>query len=88
MAPMTAQDFAVVHVASSVPEAQILAGLLVSEGVPARVPGTELSDEFGMAMRLGAGEVIVPTKHLEKAQEIVRAWRERGEEESNSSGDS
>lgn len=75
---MSANDFAVVHTAASQMEAQILAGLLQSEGVPARVPGTELNDEFGQAMRMGAAEVIVPVAHLEAAQDIVAAWKERG----------
>lgn len=75
---MSSSDFAVVHTAASQMEAQILMGLLVSEGVPARVPGSELNDEFGQAMKMGPADVIVPLQHIETARDIVAAWKERG----------
>lgn len=75
---MSTSDFAVVHTAASQMEAQILMGLLVTEGVPARVPGSELNDEFGQAMKMGPADVIVPLQHLEAARDIVAAWKERG----------
>ena len=75
---MSSSDFAVVHTAASQMEAQILMGLLVSEGVPARVPGSEPNDEFGQAMKMGPADVIVPLQHIETARDIVAAWKERG----------
>jgi hypothetical protein len=73
---MSEPDFVVVHTASGFQEARLLAGFLESEGVPARVPGSELSDEFGMAQKLsGAADVVVLGRDLEKAKEIVAAWK-------------
>lgn len=72
---MSDTDFVVVHTAQSFPEAKILAGLLESEGVTAKVPGSELTDEFGMAMKMaGSANVIVLERDLEKAKDIVAAW--------------
>ncbi len=74
---MTDPDFVVVYTASGHTEAKILAGFLESEGITARVPGSELSDEFGMAQKLvGAADVIVLGRDLERAQDIVAAWKE------------
>lgn len=76
---MTSPDFVVVHTAPSHHEALLLAGLLVSEGIPARVPGSELNDEFGIAARVvGAADVVVPAAHAEAAADIVAAWKDRG----------
>ncbi|HRV82088.1 MAG TPA: hypothetical protein P5218_11655, partial [Planctomycetota bacterium] len=65
-----------VFVAPSFADAQILCGLLISEGLDARVSGAELSDEFGMARKLGPVEVGVPSAQAEEAQDIVAAWQE------------
>ncbi len=74
---MTDPDFVVVYTASGHTEAKILAGFLESEGITARVPGSELSDEFGMAQKLvGAADVIVLGRDLARAQDIVAAWKE------------
>lgn len=79
---MADTDFVIVHTASGYQEARILAGFLESEGVTARVPGAELSDEFGMAMKIsGAADVAVLTRDLEKAKDIVAAWVDRGDGE-------
>ncbi len=74
---MTDPDFVVVHTASGHTQAKILAGFLQSEGIPARVPGSELTDEFGMAQKLtGAADVIVPGRDHERATGLVAAWKE------------
>ncbi len=75
---MTPSNFVVVHTASSFHSAQILAGLLESEGIPAKVPGAGLTDEFGMSQKLaGTADVVVTRDHLERAADIVAAWKER-----------
>ena len=75
---MTHSNFVVVHTASGFHAAQVLAGLLESEGIPAQVPGAELMDEFGMAQKLsGTAEVVVAREHLERAADIVAAWTDR-----------
>lgn len=78
---MSATDWITVYVAPSEAEAQILAGLLISEGLEARVAGDQLTDEFGMAMRMGPVEVGVPEAQKEQALDIVAAWRAREEGE-------
>lgn len=75
---MSDPDFVVVHTASGHTEAKILAGFLESEGITARVPGSELADGFGMAQKLtGAADVIVLGRDLERARDIVAAWKEQ-----------
>lgn len=69
-------DIRVVHTAASYTEAQLLVGLLESEGVAARTGGSELMDEFSVAQRLiGPTEVIVQDGDLELAKDVVAAWR-------------
>ena len=73
---MTESDYVVVHTAQSHTEAQLVEGLLKSEGIAALVPGSELSDEFGMAQKMsGAAEVVVLRRDLEAAKDIVAAWK-------------
>ncbi|MCP5023848.1 MAG: hypothetical protein GY930_19045 [bacterium] len=77
---MTESDLVTVHVAPSYGAAQIMCGLLKSEGLHARVAGDLLSDEFGMAQKLGANEVGVPLSEKPLADDIIAAWKEsRGE---------
>ena len=72
---MSDPDYVVVHTAPGHHEALHLAGLLEAEGIPARVPGSELLDEFGTAQRMsGAADVVVPGRDVEKAKDIVAAW--------------
>ena len=72
--------FTTVFTGSSFQEAQIVAGLLESEGIPTRVPGSGLMDEFGMATKLaGFGEVGVMARDVEAAMDIIAAWKERGD---------
>ncbi|MEM8713062.1 MAG: hypothetical protein AAGG01_19105 [Planctomycetota bacterium] len=72
---MTSHSFVVVHTAQSFHGARILAGLLESEGITARVPGAELSDEFGMAQKMtGTADVAVLEPDVETARDIVAAW--------------
>lgn len=73
-------ELVIVHTATSFQTAQIVAGLLESEGVHATVPGAQLSDEFGMASKmLGAATVVVRRGDLERARDIVAAWEQRGD---------
>ncbi|MEM9800293.1 MAG: DUF2007 domain-containing protein [Planctomycetota bacterium] len=73
---MSDRDPVVVHTASDHFEARLLAGLLEAEGITARVPGSELTDEFGMAAKLsGAAEVVVLERDLARAKDIVEAWK-------------
>jgi hypothetical protein len=69
-------DLITVYVASNFAAAQLLCGLLLSEGLHARVAGEELSDEFGMSLKMGTTEVGVPLAEKERADDIVAAWQE------------
>lgn len=73
---MADSDLVTVHVASNYGAAQIMCGLLKSEGLHARVAGDLLSDEFGMALKLGANEVGVPLSEKPLADDIIAAWKE------------
>ncbi len=77
---MTQTDLVTVYVAPSYGAAQIMCGLLKSEGLHARVAGDMLSDEFGMAQKLGANEIGVPLSEKTLADEIIAAWKESREE--------
>ncbi|MDG1984613.1 MAG: DUF2007 domain-containing protein [Planctomycetota bacterium] len=67
----------VIYRADSFIEAQLIVGLLESEGVAARTGGSELMDEFGASQRLlGPTEVIIKNEDLELATELVAAWRD------------
>ena len=75
---MSESEFVIVHTGKNPTEAKLVAGLLETEGIKAMVNGTELSDEFSLAKKLaGLGEVVVHRSHLEKALDIVAAWKER-----------
>lgn len=74
-------ELVVVHVAPNFHAARILEGFLESEGIQAKVPGAELSDEFGSAMKMGACEVVVRRGDLERAKDVVAAWEGADEEE-------
>jgi hypothetical protein len=77
---MSDTSFTTVFTASSFEEAYIVAGFLESEGIKTRVPGAGYVDEFGMATKLaGFAEVAVLAGDLEAAQDIVAAWKERGD---------
>jgi hypothetical protein len=82
---MSSLDLRVVHTAASYIEAQLLVGLLESEGVAARAAGSELMDEFSAAQRLiGPTQVVVKQEDLELASEIVAAWRAYASEDPSS----
>jgi len=73
---MNESSHVVVHNANSHTEALLVAGLLESEGISAIVPGSELSDEFGVGQRMyGANQVVVLRRDLESAKDIVAAWQ-------------
>ena len=76
---MAQSDLVTVYVAHSYMSAQLVCGLLKSEGLHARVSGEMLSDEFGLAMRMGTNEVGVPLMEKELADDIVAAWVESQE---------
>ncbi|NLY39977.1 MAG: DUF2007 domain-containing protein [Firmicutes bacterium] len=63
-------------------EAQIILGLLESEGIPAR---KEDSDPFTGAMRVLGGQayeinILVPPSRLEQARALLRSASEKGED--------
>jgi putative signal transducing protein len=65
-------------------EAQIVRGLLVSEGIQAFIPGESLNDEFGMSARLAGTvgtTVLVPSTQLAKAQAIIAAYQSQEEDD-------
>lgn len=65
----------VVRVANTPAQAKIFAAMLQAEGIPARVEGDSLTDEFAASRRLlnlVGTRVLVPTKSLERAQEILQ----------------
>ncbi|MEM9382313.1 MAG: DUF2007 domain-containing protein [Planctomycetota bacterium] len=79
--------YVVVHTAPGFHLARILAGLLEAEGITARVPGSELTDEFGSAMRMaGTADVIVMERDVERARDIVAAWQEAPDEGATDGG--
>ena len=86
---MGTPDLRVVHTAASFIEAQLLVGLLESEGVAARAAGSELMDEFSAAQRLlGPTEVVVKAEDLPHATEVVAAWRARPTEDGSTGEES
>ncbi|MDF1838319.1 MAG: hypothetical protein P1V35_10650 [Planctomycetota bacterium] len=73
---MAQSDLVTVHVAPNYMAAQLLCGLLRSEGLHAHVAGDQLSDEFGMSLKLMSNEVGVPLSEKARAEDIVAAWVE------------
>jgi len=70
-----------VYRARSFVDAQLVRGLLASEGLHPVLPGEGLNDELGVTSRAvgtSATTVLVPREELENAREIVAAWRESG----------
>jgi hypothetical protein len=65
----------VVRVASTPSQAQIFVAMLQAEGIPARIEGDSLTDEFAASrrlMNLMGTKVMVPTSSLERAREILQ----------------
>lgn len=65
----------VVRVASTPSEAKIFVAMLRAEGIPARTDGDSLVDEFAASQRLMnliGTKVIVPTRSLARAREILQ----------------
>lgn len=86
---MRSRDLQVVHTASSFTEAQLLVGLLESEGIAARAGGSELMDEFSAARRLlGPTEVMVQAADAALAADVVAAWLAHRVEDPPSDGPS
>ncbi len=86
-------ETAVVKKARNVLEAELLAGILESEGIPAFVDGRFLQDEFAMPKKmLGLDHgvrVRVRKEHLEEAKKILELARESGKslDEGDGEGD-
>lgn len=65
----------VVKVASSPAQAKIFAATLIAAGIPARIEGDNLTDEWAASQRalnLIGTRVMVPTKSLARAREILQ----------------
>lgn len=63
------------RVASTPAQAKIFVAMLAAEGIPARVDGDSLVDEFAASQRLMnlvGTRVMVPTSALQRAQEILQ----------------
>lgn len=64
----------VVKVAATAAQAKLFAATLIANGIPARVEGENLTDEWAASQRalnLIGTKVMVPTKSLERAREIL-----------------
>lgn len=73
---MTQPIATVVRTAATPEQAKVWVALLQAEGIPARVDGEALADEFAMAMRLmnrTGVKVLVPTASVARAKEILDA---------------
>lgn len=71
---MTQPLASTVRIATTPEQAKILVAQLQAEGIPAHVDGNSLADEFAMSrrlMNLTGVRVMVPTKSLEQAHEIL-----------------
>jgi formate dehydrogenase assembly factor FdhD len=75
---MANTDWVTVHVATTEMGAELVCGLLISEGLHARLGGEERAYSFGMETR----EVGVPKMEQQKALEILAAWEESRSAES------
>jgi hypothetical protein len=65
----------VARTASTPAEAKVFAAMLQAEGIPARIEGDSLVDEFAASRRLMnliGTRVMVPTSSLERAKEILQ----------------
>lgn len=63
-----------VRTANTPAQAKIFVAMLQAEGIPARVEGESLTDEFATSrrmMNLTGTKVMVPTKSIERAREIL-----------------
>ena len=82
MSDPDAVETAVVKKARNVLEAELLAGILESEGIPAFVDGRFFQDEFAMPKKLLGLDyrikVRVRKEHLEEARRILELARESG----------
>ncbi|MFY9342875.1 MAG: DUF2007 domain-containing protein [Planctomycetota bacterium] len=66
---------AVARVAATLEQAKVFVALLQAEGIPARIEGDSLVDEFATArkmMNLMSTRVMVPTNSVEAAREILQ----------------
>jgi hypothetical protein len=58
-------------------EAQVLFAVLNGSGIPARISGTSLTDEFALSQSQLAGvDILVPGSLLDEARAVLAAARE------------
>jgi hypothetical protein len=66
---------AVVRTANTPAQAKVYVAMLMAEGIPARIDGDSLTDEFAASrrlMNLMGTNVMVPTQSLARAREILQ----------------
>ena len=82
MSDPDAVETAVVKKARNALEAELLASILESEGIPAFVDGRYLQDEFAMPKKILGFDYFVKVRvrkeHLEEARRILELARESG----------
>lgn len=72
---MSTPIMSVARIAASPAQAKVFVAMLQAEGIPARVDGDDLVDEFAAAQRLMnlmGTRVLVPTSSLADAQAILQ----------------
>lgn len=72
---MSAPIEAVACIANTPAQAKVYVAMLMAEGIPARIDGETLTDEFAASrrlMNLMSTKVMVPTKSLVLAREILQ----------------
>lgn len=75
-------DLVVVKHSSDPATARVFVQILIAEGIPAFVNGTELMDEFAMSQKLLGNlvcDVQVPRDLEERARSVLAAAKEAGE---------
>ncbi len=75
-------DIVVVATARTPLEAQLIAGILESEGIPVYVAGSLLQDEFAMSqavLGLSATRIEVPRERLDDARRVLEEAHHLGE---------
>lgn len=78
---MTDDLYQVFYCATSLMEAEMIKGLLESEGIAARIPGELASDHFTTSRETsGDVEVRVPRASLDAARAIIARAKEEGKD--------
>ena len=80
------QDWIQIFKTYGLPEAQIVAGQLTAEGIPAKAMPLEAGGRMGISVgKLGEAAVFVPGEFVEQAEEIIyeplpEGWEDEIEE--------